>query len=234
MFTDNAMLKRAPVIVEIVGPAGAGKTTVLSALNRRHAEIHPVYAFRRLRYVPVYAACAVSLLPFLLRQGLRGRWYGGREINRMIRLKAIYRILQRRTAETGSITILDQGPVYTLTVLAGFGSESTKDGGFTEWWEKTLQEWVGTLDLIIWLDAPDDVLLQRIHGRDKQHLVKDKPEQEAIDFLMRCRRVYRRIIDKMAASGGPKVLNYDTSQYAVAEIVENALAALNSAAANGR
>ncbi len=226
MLADNKS-KKSPLIAEIVGPAGVGKTTVLSALHQCNEEIRPLFGFRRKGYVPFYAGHAILLLPFFLRQGKTGRWYTWREMNRMIRLKATRQILERRTVKEGLITVVDQGPVYTLTVLAGFGSECTKGQCFVNWWGKTLKEWAKTLDLIIWLDAPDEVLLERIRNRDKRHLVKDKSDQEAIDFLAQCRTVYKQIIGKLAVDGGPKVLCYDTSQCPLTRIVEDILTALN-------
>lgn len=227
MIVYKDFLKRPPRVVEIVGPAGAGKTTILSALNKHDEKIRPIYGFRHKRYIPFYVRHAILLLPFLLLQYAKGRWYSPREINRMIRLKATRQILERQVAKEGLLILLDQGPIYTLSVLTGFGSQNTKNQDFVKWWEKTLQEWAITLDLIIWVDAPDEVLLERIQTRDKQHLVKDKSDQEAIDFLAQCRTVYKQIIGKLAADGGPKVLCYDTSQCPLAQIVENTVTALN-------
>lgn len=232
MITDSKKLNRRPLIVEIVGPAGAGKTTVLSALNRYDGHIRPIYSFRRKRYIPYYVGHAVLLLPFIARQAVTDIRYSLRELNRMIRLKAAHQILQRRTIKEGLIAVLDQGPVYTLTVLAGFGSDSTKNPFFTDWWEDALKEWAATLDLVIWLDAPDDVLLERIHTREKQHRVKDKSSQEAIDFLVQYRTIYKQVIDKMAAEGGTRVLCYDTSQWSLAQIVDDTLKTLNLALAD--
>lgn len=232
MLADNEILKQPPLVVEIVGPAGAGKTTILSALSQHNENIRPIYGFRRKSYVPFYASHAFLLLPFFLRQGRMGRWHTWRDMNRMIRLKAIHQILERMIVKEGLISILDQGPIYTLTILAGYGSENTKSQCFVNWWEKTLKEWTATLDLIIWLDAPDEVLLERIHARDKQHLVKEKSDQEAIEFLMQCRTLYKQIIGKLAADGGPKVLCYDTSQCPSAQIVENILDAFNLTTTN--
>lgn len=234
MLIDSNVSKRPPLIVEVVGPAGAGKTTILSALNRHRQSIRPIYGFRRKRYIPFYAGHALLLLPFLMRRGLAGKWPAWQEINRMIRLKAMHPIVKRLLAEDGTVTVLDQGPVYTLSVLAGFGSESTRDPAFIKWWEQALRAWADTLDLIVWLDAPDSVLLERIHTRDKQHCVKDKSDREAMDFLMRFRTVYKQVMDKLAAEHqGPALLCYDTSQQSLAYIVGDTLAALDMNTENG-
>lgn len=229
MSADREILSVRPLIVEIVGPAGAGKTTVLAALNRRHEGIHPIYGFRRKRYIPYYAGHAVLLLPFIVRQALAGIGYSLRELNRMIRLKASHQILRRRTIKESLIAVLDQGPVYTLTVLSGFGSASTQTPLFTGWWEETLKEGAATLDLVIWLDAPDEVLLGRIQTREKPHRIKDKSGPVAVDFLAQYRAAYKRVLDKMAAEGGTRVLYYDTHQWSLEQIVDDSLKTLNLA-----
>lgn len=227
-------LKHPALIMEIVGPAGAGKTTILSALSKHGENIQPVYGFRHKRYIPLYIKHAVLLLPFLLLQYAKCRWYSLREINRMIRLKATRQILEHLVAKEGLLILLDQGPVYTLSVLAGFGSKNTKNQDFARWWENTLQEWATTLNLIIWLDAPDEILLERIQTRNKQHLVKEKSNQEAVDFLGRFRTVYKYTIDKLTLSGGSQVVCYDTNQCSMDSIVETLLPTLNLAIAKSK
>jgi thymidylate kinase len=233
MISDSNTVNRRPLIVEIVGPAGAGKTTVLSALNRCDEHIHPIYGFRNKRYIPCYAHHAALLLPFIMRQAGAGIRYSPRELNRMIRLKAAHQILQNHTIKDGLVAVLDQGPVYTLTVLAGFGSDNTKHPVFRDWWEDTLKEGATTLDMVVWLDAPDEVLLERIQAREKQHRIKDKSRQEAVDFLARYRAVYQQVMAKMTRAAGTRVLRYDTSQYALDRIVADTLRSLNYAAGIG-
>ncbi|MFZ2407587.1 MAG: AAA family ATPase [Methylobacter sp.] len=227
-------LKHPVLIMEIVGPAGAGKTTILSALSKHNENIQPVYGFRHKRYIPLYVKHAFLLLPFILLQYVKGRWFGLREINRMIRLKATRQILEHQVANGELLILLDQGPIYTLSVLAGFGSKNTKNQDFVRWWENTLQEWATTLNLIIWLDAPDEVLLERIQTRNKQHLVKEKSNQEAVDFLAQFRTVYKQTIEKLTLNGSSQVISYDTNQCSMNSIVETLLPALNLAIAKSK
>ncbi|MGR9012445.1 MAG: AAA family ATPase [Gammaproteobacteria bacterium] len=234
MLAYKAPLKHPILVMEIVGPAGAGKTTILSALSKHDEKIRPIYGFRHKRYIPLYVKHAILLSPFLLLQYAKRRWYSPKEVNRMIRLKATRQILERQMAHEDLPILLDQGPIYTLSVLAEFGSQHTKNQDFIKWWEKTLQEWSETLALIVWVDAPDEVLLERIHTRSKQHVIKEKSNQEAIDFLGRFRSVYQQTIEKLKATGDAQVICYDTSQCSMESIVDTLLTTQALAAAKSK
>ncbi len=220
-------MQRQPLTVEVVGVAGAGKTTLLRALSQHNKKIQAVFQLRSTRYIPLYAKCALALLPVILRQCLEGKGFTWQEINWMIRLKALHYILKRWAVGDGSVIISDQGPVYTLTRLLEPSSKRSMSHCFDSWWESTLKEWVAGLDVIIWLDAPDKILIERIHTRDKWHLVKDNSEQEAYRFLANSRTLYEQAIAKLTTKGRPNVLCFDTNRESLDQIVDNVLIALD-------
>jgi len=220
-------MERQPLVVEIVGPAGTGKTTLLRALSQYNKNIQAVFHLRRIKYIPFYAGNALLLLPVFLRQWNEGRGFTWREINWMIRLKASHHILKRRALGDGPIIILDQGPVYTLTRLSEHRPERAKGHCFDNWCKSMLQEWAATLDMVIWLDAPDKVLMERIHTRDKWHLVKDNSEQEAYKFLANSRTLIEQAIAKLATKGGLNVMRFDTDRASLDQIVDNVRIALD-------
>jgi thymidylate kinase len=90
-----------------------------------------------------------------------------------------------------------------------------------------LKQWAVTLDMLIWLDAPVTILLERIHARNHWHIAKDKSEQEAYEFLARSRTSYKQIISALTANGGPRVLRFDTDQDSLDKIVDKVLVAFN-------
>jgi thymidylate kinase len=147
----------------------------------------------------------------------------------MVYLKAWHHVLERQTPNNGTITILDHGPIYRLAFLREFGPEIIKDQSLEKWWDRMLKQWAATLDMVIWLDAPDAILLERIHARNRWHTVKGKSEQEAYEFLVRYRTSYEQIIAKLAANRGPMLLRFDTNQQSVHQIMDEVLAALNLA-----
>src|SRR4051794_18991988 len=196
----QAECKEAARIVEIIGLAEAGKTTFLSALCRRNEKIQPIFRFRNTsRHVPFFIRNAPSLLSACLSQSVEDTSYTWREIKWKIRVTALHLIL-RQEALKGSTVCVDQGPLFTLTTLLDFGSEYTKCQGFRIWWDSMLEQLASTLDMVIWLDAPDETLLQRIRARKKWHLVKEKSDQEAKEFLMRYRTSYEQTVSKLTAN----------------------------------
>jgi hypothetical protein len=89
-----------------------------------------------------------------------------------------------------------------------------------------IRQWAAALDVIIRLDAPDSVLMERINARSKSHAVKGKPQQEMHRFLTRGRASMEAVIIRLAADGGPRVLCFDTGQEAPDLLAEKVLAAL--------
>ena len=48
--------------------------------------------------------------------------------------------------------------------------------------------------MVIWLDAPDEILLDRIRNRQQEHIVKTQPATIGYEFLDRYRAEYEFIL----------------------------------------
>ena len=218
--------------MELVGPAGAGKTTLSRALSRRSATIQvgSDIELRKLKYVPVFLRNILSLLPVLLHQRRLGRWLTWDEIKSLVYLKG-WSVVLKQEAATGDATILlDHGPVFKLATLNEFGPEKLKTDGSEMWWKNMFKHWASTLNIVIWLDAPDLVLEKRINSRDQRHLVKGKTEAEVIHFLARYRTSYDQVLGKLKTYGGPLLLQFDTSATPIEQVADEILSAINIAA----
>ena len=220
-------VKRSPLIVEIVGPAGVGKTTFLRALSRQHENLRPIFGFQHIKHIPDFLRNAVLLLPVFLCRCNHRRRYTRKEMRWMIRLQASRQILQRKTLSRRPIIILDQGPIYTLTRLSDYRAESGKCQCFVKWWNRMLREWATTMDMVIWLDAPDEVLVERVYARSKWHAAKEQSNEGAKNLLAHYRILYEQTMAKLTTMGHPKVLCYDTSRDSLKQIVEQTSAAFN-------
>lgn len=224
---DSTALDKPTPVVELVGPAGTGKTTLLQTLCQ-HSESVLVAAFprvRRLEHISFFVKNAVFLWPTLLRARRNGQWLTRQEIVMIAILKGWHYVLARQASRNGGIIVLDPGPVFLLSWLSEFGSEGLRCWSSEKWWDSMIKQWADALDAVVHLDAPDNVLRERINARGKPHTVKGKPEQEMREFLARWRASIEAVISRLTVDGGPRVIRFDTAQESPDQIVEHFLAA---------
>lgn len=217
-----------PQVMEIVGPAGAGKTTLVQALSRRCKRIQPGVQVSKIRSIPLLVTNTVLFLPTFLRRYRHSRWFTWSETRSMVYLKAWHQVLDRQPSRTDTITVLDHGPIFRLALLREFGPEFTQSRCYQRSWDRMLNQWAAMLDGVIWLDAPDVVLLERIRGRSCQHRVKQRPEKDAYEFLERYRKCYEYIFNRISSSGGPTPQCFNTHEKSVEQMVDEVLATVHS------
>lgn len=145
----------------------------------------------------------------------------------MAYLKAGLRLLGQQAPKDDTVTILDHGPIYRLAFLREFGPEITKSQRYKEWWTSLLRQWIATIDLLIWLDAPNDILWERVRARDRSHSIKGEREPEAFEFLTRYRTSFEQTIAEGANDGQVTLLHFDTDQDSVEKIVDNVMVTLD-------
>ena len=216
-----------PRVVEIVGPAGAGKTTLYHALDR-YAESIRLENFPDVRKVtdaPFFISNGLQLLPRLLclyRRDSRG--LTRREFAWMTILYGWSALLRRQSKHGNKVTILDQGPVYLLAEMRLFGPEYLRKEAAEKLWQDLYERWSATLYMVVYLNACDNVLLDRIRNRRQEHIVKTEPARVVYEFLDRYRTEYEFILSTLAAKkAGPKVLHFDTGRQQPQDIVKQFL-----------
>jgi shikimate kinase len=225
--SDNKTAKNQPQIIEIIGPAGAGKTTLVRALSQTNERFRSGFRLRRIEYLPLFVAKTFLLLPTVFLQSSNGMALSWREVKAMLYLEVLHPLLTRQASDRLSFILLDQGPVFKLTKLHKSGPESVKAQHFKRWWESTIQQWAFALHSLIWLDAPDAVLIERIHKRHKRHSAKGITLQEVYKFLDLYRTSYEQVISELRAKNGPKLLCFDTEKESLDQIVAKVLGALD-------
>ena len=216
------------LVAEIVGPAGVGKTTLLRELTKRETTIVPGIRFPKRAFIPILIRDTITFSPTFLRHYRHSRLFTWSEARSMVYLRGWRQVLERRAPDKDSVTVLDHGPIYRLALLREFGPEFTNSDVYTRWWSSMLDQWAAVLRLVIWLDAPDTVLLQRVNARSELHRVKRQPEQDAYRFFGRYRSSYQQVIRGMTATHGPRLLRVDTHQTPIDETVDRVLSALDS------
>ena len=231
MVVSNMATQKPLLIMELVGPAGAGKTTLSRTLRRRNPtiQIGSEIELQKIKYAPVFLGNFMSLLPIFLHQLRHGQSFTWDEIKYLVYLKGWSKVLRQEAGTGDAAILLDHGPVYKLATLHEFGPEKLKADNFEKWWDKMFKQWASTLDMVIWLDAPDPVLEKRINSRDQNHLVKGKTETEIVHFLARYRSSYEQTLAKLKTHGEPLLLQFDTSRTSIDQIADEILSAISTA-----
>lgn len=213
-------------MVEIVGPAGAGKTTLCNALSHYNESIHlgNFPDVRKISDAPFFIWNGLQISPALLSLSQHNsRKLTRREFAWLSILNGWSAILQRDFKNNITI-ILDQGPVYLLTEISEFGPEYLGGKKAENLWQDLYSRWADALDMIVLLDADDIELLKRIRTRDKEHIVKNESIETTFEFLAGYRKAYERIISNLSAiQPNLKILRFDTTHISPEEIANQLL-----------
>ena len=203
-------------VIEIVGPAGSGKSTLaieLSKINNRTI-ISPAPNFHQISQFPFFTINCLRNAPNLVTFLLAGKSTRPslRQIVWMVTLSGWHQLLRRAKA-AGKILLLDQGPIFLMTDLSEFGPDCFRSEYMQNWWAGTYRQWANTIDMVVWLDAPISVLIDRINSRTKQHIVKNKSPNEISKFQSMSRQALCQTMLKfLDFNDSLKILHFDTSQ----------------------
>jgi hypothetical protein len=209
--------------VELAGPAGAGKSATRRALIAR----------TQLRQGMIWGLPARSLLSNGLRlapsfiplwlEAHRPLW---NETRHMVRLRTLREELQRGGPQQSAI-IFDEGPVFALAWLRGFGHPVMRQAASEAWWHTVFEEWARLVDMIVVLDAPDELLARRIRCRPEDHEVKQWSDPEIARWMARFRQSLDWVLERLTPEGGVAVLRLDTSTETPEQLAERTLAAVD-------
>lgn len=216
-------------VVEFVGPAGAGKTSLINVLRQRDATLRAPIRISHPRYFAPAALEAVCLVPVLIRELTRASACAWSDTRYLLELNTLRGAVESACRREARPILLDEGPVYVLARGIAFRSPSKRDIALHAAWTRGIRRWGRILDVIIWLDAPDDVLADRIRGRRKAHRVKEIGDAELGAFLAKYRRAYDWVIDQFAATGRTRLVRFDTSELAIERLADAATRVIEGA-----
>ncbi len=207
--------------MELVGPTGAGKTTVLEALLAQDLGIERKPTLRNAHYVGIVTRAVAAAVATLARRRALGRDITLEQVLIMAYVQAVPRILERGYLANTKTIAFDQGPIYFVS------RPSLLDDRLAPWRGTVLDTWASLLDLVVWLDAPDQVLTARINSRSKSHRLKGASDEAAVEALAESRTVYEHVISRLTErQDSPALLRFDTDLRPAGEIAEAVLAAL--------
>lgn len=220
------MTQQEACLVEVIGPAGAGKSSLLRELGRQQPNL-ALFAdrlrARSVQNLPFYVGSGLAALPTLLQPSWQGRWYTREEISRLLYLVGMHQVFRQRSQTVG-VTVVDQGPIFELTHLRAFGPARLTQNIETRWWRTTFSRWAPLFRLVVWLDAPDEVLLPRIRGRAQAHVIKQSIDADAVALLARYRTAFNVVMQQLHGHAPIPLLTFATHEASVSEIADQMIA----------
>ncbi len=215
-------MTRRPVVVELAGPAGSGKSTLWQLLTAR-----PRVVGAKLWELPrsLLAASALRTLPAMVAVVRRAGTLPWEDLKQVIRLDALRRSLRALRSTDCELILVDEGVVFALSFLRVLGSTGFRDGRLDDWWRRTLDAWAPLLDGVVLLDAPDPLLVHRIRTRAKPHLYKDRSELEINEFSAAYRDAFEWVLAGLTARSGLRVVPIQGNGAGPAAVAERLLAA---------
>jgi len=226
--SKKGTLSAKSFIVELVGPPGAGKSTLAQEIIRKRSAVRAEFFpyFRNARHIPFFAVNMLLSLPFLLRlQAAPGR-PTSRDIALITILSGWSRVLRRSHSGAQPLVVLEEGGVCLLSKLRAFGSRAILHGKTADrWWENTYRKWAHTLDLVVCLDPPLSILHRRLQEREPPHETHELPCGAALEYLERIRTAQQQVIAALRQQSSEiQLLCFNSEVVAPASICEATLA----------
>ena len=218
------MIKRTDrsFVAEIIGPAGSGKTT-LTQLLRNKNNVRVGLSVWKLP-LSLLAVSAVSSLPDLFTFCRRRQHLNLDDIKLVIQHNALLRLISREGTKGYRALLLDEGNVFALAKLRAFGSDVMElpAGGSMQ---NLVNKAAPALDAVIWLDAENHVLAQRIRERSKEHRMKNKSDAEIERHLSLYRSSFEGVVNDLRKLNGCslQVFRFSTDQQPLEQIAETVL-----------
>jgi O-antigen/teichoic acid export membrane protein/thymidylate kinase len=218
-----------PVVVELAGPAGVGKSAVADALRTRSDAVRvSIWGLPP----QLLLGSGVALLPLFLRLYLETRAVRWEEMTQMIRLGALRRFMARAASKSSRLIVLDEGPVFALSWLRVFGTERLlRSAAYDRWVRRTLIAWAPVLDIVALLDAPDPILTQRIRSRAKPHMVKHQNDQQIAAFAARFRVAFAWTLAAVTRLNGTRRISVPADRESPDAIADQVLRTIRGFAA---
>jgi thymidylate kinase len=211
------------LVIELIGVAGVGKSTLYKALGSKNLPwlicdmVLPVW---NISSAPFFFKNISSLAPLLILEEITGeRLLKRREIAFMALLNGWHKILRKKADQQGKVILIDQGAISMMTYLSVWGPKSLHNDHNQSWWESIYVKWAQTLDILVYLDTKDEIIIDRIRTRSQDHHLKDETVAVMCDWIMKYRILYTQILNRFESNGfRAKVVRIDSGENSVEDI----------------
>ncbi len=200
-------------IIEICGMPGSGKSTVYHSIKKEPMNVQFGYRISINNDWRTIALEMIKLLPTYIMHGFRGFYI--LRIKFLVHLKVLYKIFTSGKHSLDCSLLFDQGPLFHQTFLLAIGSSFLPNKYLKLWVNRSISNWSDIVGGIIWLDAKDVTLVERVKKRNQTHSLKTRTNDEQREFLVGYRSAYRNVISRYEQKGIP-VLRLDTEKDNVA------------------
>ena len=213
----NAPRVPRPLVLEVVGPAGAGKSAVAKWLAQHVATLQIVPRAGGRGDMLWFASAAIRLLPEAAEAARGDRGFARAQLRHLIRLDTLRRRLAVASRSGHSVLLLDEGPLYSLARLRAFWPPELNGGRLDARLRRVTAGWMRGLDIVVHLDAPNELLARRIERRDKDHRMRGQSEATIFGFLDRYRAAYADLLSEARSRRHIAVIDIDTSVTSIAD-----------------
>ena len=229
------VVQRRATVVELVGLAGAGKSTLARELLADTPTAQLGVPLSRPRSAAAQVRGAMKFVAPYVREARGTPWFTRDQLRGIGSLIAWRSDLNRGALATHPV-LWDHGPLFRLAQLDAYGPHVITTKAFRDWWRNTLDDWTRMIDLVVWLDAPDPVLVSRVRSRDQRHQLREADDYSAHQFIERYRASYAEVLTTYCERSAGSVLRLRTdleTPSALALHVQTLLARMDRRAVTG-
>ena len=196
--------------LEVLGLAGTGKTTISKEFAATSDSFQYRFKLSRRRWPLHFARQWFFNSPCLLRTG-----FGTQALNEFcdrVYVATLFDAIDHMGTSHHAGVVFDQGPLFRLARMCLLRR--------TRWWTEAIRRWSGALHLVVWLDAPEELLLERVRTRSKPHRMKSVSHERGLRLLAEQRAQYREILGALRDLGRVPIVEIDTSNSPIDSCVE--------------
>ncbi len=213
------------MVVEFVGIAGVGKTTLFNEVKKMNfpeiisGDPPRVWKLSSLIFyiTHIFQALPTFLSLFFNGHGILTR----REIAFVALLHGWDNYLTKLKNKTNKVIVIDQGAISLIAYLRVWSTRGLYGRSLMGWWDMIYDKWSKAIDMVILLDARNEIVLSRINTRPQDHHLKGAPNQFSVDWINKYRNIYNDILNQLTLHNpGLRIIRINSGELSVKQIAD--------------